>query len=89
MYADPGFDPTCPDCLAEIHELQAKRPPPDRYAGCGLSSEGHRQMREVRKQAEEDASKLILEQRKKAVYERVLEKAFQDELDRRTTIARE
>jgi hypothetical protein len=85
MYVGGGFDSSCPDCLAEIYELQAKYPgTSDKYSGCGRSSEGHRQIREVRKQAEEDASKLILEERKKAVYERVLEKAFQDELDRRT-----
>jgi hypothetical protein len=82
MYATGGFDSTCPDCLAEIYELQAKHFG-GTYSGCGLSLEGHRRMVKVRQQAKEDAEKLISETREEEEYARVLQKAVHDELDRR------
>jgi hypothetical protein len=83
MYVGSGFDSACPDCLAEIYELQAMKPPSYTYSGCGLTYEGHRHMEQVRRQAEEDARQLILEAREEAEYSRVLQQAVHDELDRR------
>jgi hypothetical protein len=83
MYVDGGFDSSCPDCLAEIYGLQAKYPgSSDKYSGCGLSIEGHRRLAQVRKQAEEDAARIVLEERERAEYARIFQKAVHDEIDR-------
>jgi hypothetical protein len=66
-YASGDFYPKCPDCIADVREIQAAGNRSVVYTGCGLTKDEHLRIEKAREQAEIRAREIVAQAREHAL----------------------